>query len=142
MPQQPLAPKLPETNTTQRQALWSDSGGYEERYSLKPEPYSLESGQKDPELLGPQSTIKRSLLGEEMMEAPTEVPQNNTAGDEGFLSRDKPSSDNTAQSTAQTMTRSHCIDLIGKAKFDEYTQRYGSESAALRKCTILQRVQQ
>ena len=39
------------------------------------------------------------------------------------------------------MTRSKCIDLIGKAKYDEYTKRYGSEAAALRKCTILQRVQ-
>ncbi len=30
-------------------------------HRLKPEPYSIASGEKDPELLGPQTTIKRSL---------------------------------------------------------------------------------
>jgi len=30
-------------------------------HGLKPEPYSIASGEKDPELLGPQTTIKRNL---------------------------------------------------------------------------------
>ena len=131
MPRVP-APNLPERNET-RPALWQDTSSMEEHYSLKPEPYSLESGQKDPELLGPQSTIKRSLLGEESIDA---APPETETKDEEFIDRDQLNPSNVA-----TMTRSKCIDLIGKAKYDEYTKRYGSETAALRKCTILQRVQ-
>ena len=33
----------------------------EEKYKLKPEPFSLKSNEADPELLGPQTTIDRSL---------------------------------------------------------------------------------
>ena len=33
----------------------------EEKYKLKPEPFSLKSNEEDPELLGPQTTIDRSL---------------------------------------------------------------------------------
>ena len=32
----------------------------EEKYKLKPEPFSLKSNENDPELLGPQTTIDRS----------------------------------------------------------------------------------
>ena len=127
-------PKLPERNET-RPAMWQDTGNLEEHYSLKPEPYSLESGQKDPELLGPQSTIKRSLLGEEMGDTP--APQADGNRDEDFVARDTEPS----QTTTSVMTRPKCIDLIGKAKYDEYTKRYGSEAAALRKCAILQRLE-
>jgi len=125
-------PELPkEQNTTQR-TMWQDTSGLEDHYSLKPEPYSLESGQKDPELLGPQSTIQRTLVGNEMMESPAPAaPQ-----EEKFLPRETP-----AAQEGDAMTRRQCIDLIGKAKYDEYTKRYGSETAALRKCTILQRLQ-
>jgi len=35
------------------------------RYNLKPEPFSLESNEDDPELLGPQTTIDRGLKKEE-----------------------------------------------------------------------------
>jgi len=136
MPRVP-APQLPqEQNTTQR-TMWQDTSDLEDHYSLKPEPYSLESGQKDPELLGPQSTIKRSLpdgsIGEPepLAEAPVETKQ------EAFLSREQ---DGTAPQT-DVMTRSKCISLIGKTKYDEYTKKFGSETAALRKCAILQRVQ-
>jgi len=31
------------------------------KYNLKPEPYSLESNEDDPELLGPQTTLDKSL---------------------------------------------------------------------------------
>jgi hypothetical protein len=135
MPFYPPAPELPkEQNTTQR-AMWQDTGGLEEHYSLKPEPYSLESGQKDPELLGPQSTLKRSLAANEMRE---NAPSPAAATGEGtFVPREEP----PKPADPGAMTRSKCIDLIGKAKYDEYTRRYGSEAAALRKCTILQRVQ-
>ena len=33
----------------------------EEKYKLKPEPFSLKSNEDDPELLGPQTTIDRGL---------------------------------------------------------------------------------
>ncbi len=33
----------------------------EKKYKLKPEPFSLESNESDPELLGPQTTIDRGL---------------------------------------------------------------------------------
>ncbi len=33
----------------------------EKKYKLKPEPFSLESNENDPELLGPQTTIDRGL---------------------------------------------------------------------------------
>jgi hypothetical protein len=135
MPRVP-APNLPERNET-RPALWQDTSSMEEHYSLKPEPYSLESGQKDPELLGPQSTIKRSLASSEMMESTPETTTTET-NDGQFVPREEAPSQKPATSA---MTRSKCIDLIGKAKYDEYTKRYGSATAALRKCTILQRVQ-
>ena len=34
----------------------------EEKYNLKPEPFSLKSNEDDPELLGPQTTIDRGLV--------------------------------------------------------------------------------
>jgi len=135
MPRVP-APQLPQEQNTTKRAMWQDTSDLEDHYSLKPEPYSLESGQKDPELLGPQSTIKRPLPdgnGEIDPLAETPPPQQ-----ERFLPKEEAPA--AAPQTA-VMTRSKCIDLIGKAKYDEYTKKFGSETAALRKCTILQRVQ-
>ena len=98
----------------------------EDNYKIKPEPYSLEKNERDPELLGPQSTIKKSS---------TKVAKNS----EEFLPKEtKPKK---SSSSTSTMTKSKCISLIGKAKFDEYTKKFGSESAALRKCIILERIQ-
>ena len=37
----------------------------EQKYKLKPEPFSLESNEDDPELLGPQTTIDRGLSNKE-----------------------------------------------------------------------------
>ena len=37
----------------------------EQKYKLKPEPFSLESNEDDPELLGPQTTIDRGLGNKE-----------------------------------------------------------------------------
>jgi hypothetical protein len=71
------------------------------------------------------------------MESTPETTTTET-NDGQFVPREEAPSQKPATSA---MTRSKCIDLIGKAKYDEYTKRYGSETAALRKCTILQRVQ-
>ena len=38
----------------------------ENRYNLKPEPFSLENNENDPELLGPQSTLDRGLEEDEI----------------------------------------------------------------------------
>jgi hypothetical protein len=130
------APELPQKEKTTERSMWRDTANLEDHYSLKPEPYSLESNEHDPELLGPQSTIKRSLVSNEMVESPS-APTAAGSTEEKFLPREEPK----AQKPAEVMSRSKCIDLIGKAKYDEYTKRYGSEAAALRKCTILQRVQ-
>lgn len=63
---------LPETNTTTVMPLGSDAAVQERNYKkkkkysyLKPEPYSLESNEQDPELLGPQTTIASGLKREE-----------------------------------------------------------------------------
>jgi len=135
MPRVPT-PTLPQEQNTTRPALWQDTSTLEDHYSLKPEPYSLESGQKDPELLGPQSTIKRSVVNEGIMaEQPATAPSAPSEETERFLPRDE------TPEPQGGMTRRRCIDLIGKAKYDEYTRRFGSENAALRRCVILQRVQ-
>jgi len=95
----------------------------DDNYKIKPEPYSLEKNEQDPELLGPQSTIKRG--SKKLAKA-----------SEKFLSNKvKPKRETS------TMTKSKCISLIGKAKFDEYTKKFGSESATLRRCIILERIQ-
>jgi len=39
-----------------------------DKYNLKPEPFSLESNEDDPELLGPQTTLDRGLEREEVEE--------------------------------------------------------------------------
>ena len=132
MPRVP-APRLPDRNETIQRTMWEDTSTIERNYSLKPEPYSLDSDQKDPELLGPQSTIKKSLASSEMVESsslhrPEPKPQ--------FVAKDE-----TEKPAAPAMTRSHCIELIGQADYDKYTRQFGSEQAALRKCIILERVQ-
>lgn len=134
MPRIP-APELPKEQNEPKRTMWQDTSGLEDHYSLKPEPYSLESGQKDPELLGPQSTIKRPLAGDATAEP--EPLAESPAKRETFL----PKEESPSSAAVSTMTRSRCIGLIGKAKYDEYTKRFGSEAAALRKCSILQHVQ-
>ena len=129
------APEPVKEEPVKERSMWQDTSRLEEHYSLKPEPYSLESNEHDPELLGPQSTIKRSLTRSEMAESGDTVTGASDS-EEKFLPREE-----AKQATTTTMTRSRCISLIGKAKYDEYTKRYGSEAAALRKCTILQHVQ-
>jgi len=122
-------PKLPEHNTT-RQAMWQDTSSVEANYDLKPEPYSLDSNEHDPELLGPQSTLKEPLT--------RAAEEHAGETDSQFLAKE----DSQPQpSSSHGMTKSRCISLIGQSKFDEYTKQFGSEAAAIRKCIILERVQ-
>ena len=138
MPRIP-APPVAEQNTTVHRVMWEDTSTVERNYSLKPEPYSLDSKQKDPELLGPQSTLKKSLASSKMVEAPQmEAPQSDSDSEGRFLARDEEAAPAAAH---PAMTRSRCIELIGQSDFDKYTRQFGSEEAALRKCIILERVQ-
>jgi len=122
-------PQLPEQNAT-REPLWQDTSTLESNYHLKPEPYSLDSNQKDPELLGPQSTLKEPLDRAAELYA--------GEGESGFLAK----GDSASQASSPNgMSRSRCISLIGKSKFDQYTRQFGSETAAIRKCIILEKVQ-
>jgi len=111
--------------------MWHDNSYAESNYHLKPEPYSLDSNERDPELLGPQSTLQRPL-------EPNSLDAASTA--EEFLPKEEPKQTESSSKTTP-MDRSRCISLIGKAKYDEYTKRFSSEEAAIRKCIILQRVQ-
>ncbi len=106
-----------------------------QNYSFKPEPYSLNSKQKDPELLGPQSTIKKPIDNFKKTDTNTSIalqsPQNTT----------QPITQTPKKVQTITMTKERCIKLIGQEAYDKYTKQFGSEKAALRKCIILQRIQ-
>jgi len=128
-------PKVPDQNVSRIE--WHDSSYVDENYHLKPEPYSLDSHQKDPELLGPQSTLKQPLESEIEEERVTD--EGNT--DSTFLSKEESPEPSSSSGVQSAMTRSRCISLIGKSKYDQYSKQFGSEEAALRKCTILERVQ-
>ncbi|WP_457603473.1 hypothetical protein [Nitratifractor sp.] len=132
VPQLPAQPK--ETNAT----LWHSHSSVEENYHLKPEPYSLDSNQKDPELLGPQSTLKQPLESEIQQGRVQEETQSDA---QPFLENGVQINRNKPSASEGGMTRSRCIALIGKSKYEQYTKQFGSEEAALRKCTILERVQ-
>ncbi len=90
----------------------------EGKYVIKPEPYSLKSKKKDPELLGPQRTYRHT--------------ENTTNAQTNQRKRHKGS--------AATMTKASCITLIGEEKFNSYVQKYGSEAKALRRCLIIKRL--
>lgn len=121
-------PQLPEKQEAPKRAMWQDTSYAESNYQLKPEPYSLDSDEHDPELLGPQSTLRKPLAGNNV---------ESTSSTEAFLPKEEPK----PAKPSSGMDRSRCISLIGKAKFDEYTKQFGSEAAAIRKCVILERVQ-
>ena len=38
---------------------------------------------------------------------------------------------------SNTMTTAACISMIGQAKFDKYTEMFGSEAASLKRCKML-----
>ena len=89
----------------------------EGRYIVRPEPYSLEKKQSDPELLGPQRTYTTR-----------DREHNRTAASLPNDPRTPPA------------TREECISRIGQAKFDSYVHRYGGEAGALQRCRILLRM--
>jgi hypothetical protein len=131
MPKVP-PPTLPERDRTPRQTTWSDTSTIERNYSLKPEPYSLDSNENDPELLGPQSTLEKPLSDLNSSRS-SSIANEEISGEKGDTS--------FSSSPVSAMTRSRCMDMIGQRKFQEYSRRFGNEEAALRKCAILERVQ-
>jgi len=57
-----IAPEAKVVNVKKHNSTLSKK---EQKYKLKPEPFSLESKENDPELLGPQTTIDRGLEDKE-----------------------------------------------------------------------------
>ncbi len=99
-----------------------DTTRTENKYKLKPEPYSVGSKEKDPELLGPQRTIKIPDLH---AEAVTKQPTSTSA---------------PAKKLPTAMTKSECVSMIGSAKFERYSKRFGGESGAIKRCAILKKL--
>ena len=123
IPQDPVDTN--ETNTTETSTgTLYDTTQTEARYNLKPEPYSIGSKKKDPELLGPQRTVT--------VQADTQAAQVDTVK--------SPSTPTTPVSAG--MTKSECISLIGSAKFERYSKRFGGESGAIKRCAILKKLKQ
>ncbi len=85
-------------------------------HKLKPEPYSLGSKKKDPELMGAESTTRAHVQNVNM--------------------------DHKVSTNAIAMNKSECISMVGQTKFDIYSKRFGGESGAIRRCTILKRLGQ
>lgn len=113
-----------DTNETNATGTLYDTTKTEARYNLKPEPYSIGSKKKDPELLGPQRTITA--------QADTQAVQVDTVK--------SPSAPTTPVSTG--MTKNECISLIGSVKFKRYSKRFGGESGAIKRCAILKKLKQ
>ncbi len=139
-------PKM-ETNSTEKWEEYKASAGFnpnvDERYNLKPEPYSLASKEKDPELLGPQSTLRDNPLERtsddiESEDYDTAEPVSSKAEVVSEV-YDNSNTGGTKKST-QSMSRSECINMIGSSKFNEYVKKYGGEGAAIRRCAIMKRL--
>jgi len=154
-------------------------------HKLKPEPYSIGSGKKDPELLGPQTTIKREpkIINKENSPVPnieetdltknaTKSPKVTTVGKKYSPNMDtKPkaaavvkspevvkapevakspevvtkkepvkAATEVVEKKEAAMTKSSCIKMIGDSKFQDYTKRFGGESGAIKRCSILRRL--
>ena len=108
-----------ENNETNITGTLYDTSQTEAQYNLKPEPYSVSSKEKDPELLGPQQTVE---VAPESVATVTTEPK-------------KPST-----STAASMTKSECISMTGATKFARYSKRFGGESGAIKRCAILKKL--
>ena len=88
----------------------------EAQYVIKPEPYSVKSKKKDPELLGPQRTYQ----------ADASAPTKNAT--------------TTIRKKSAGMTKASCISLIGETKYNSYVKKYGGAKGALRRCLIIKRL--
>jgi hypothetical protein len=139
------AQKLPVEKVEKRKIDYSRMMNYtderKERYSLAPEPYSLASNEKDPELLGPQSTLQEHPLKESEDEL---LPPESAAETPGAEVVSELYDDNgdtkKREKKSSSMSRSECISIIGLAKFNQYSKKYGGEGAAIRRCIILKRL--
>ena len=119
----------------------------EAKYNLKSEPFSIDSNKTDPELLGPQTTIKREIKKEpEAIVATTdtaiktESPE--TIEPQPAIETVKAATPaySTSTNNATSMTRSECISMIGSDKFERYSKRFGGDSGAIKRCAILKRL--
>jgi len=119
----------------------------EAKYNLKPEPFSIDSNKTDPELLGPQTTIKREIKQEpEAIVAindtaiKTESPE--TIEPQPVVETVKAATPaySTSTNNVASMTRSECISMIGGDKFERYSKRFGGDSGAIKRCAILKRL--
>jgi len=108
-----------------------DTTRTEHKYKLKPEPYSIGSKEKDPELLGPERTIEETTTQESA--TPVEV-----ASAQPTVTAPAPTP--AAPVLATTMSRGECISMIGADKFERYSKRFGGESGAIKRCTILKKL--
>ena len=129
IPVEPPPPPHKDTNNTvpppiTKRRLY-DTSRTEAKYNLKQEPYSVGSKQKDPELLGPQRTIEKTKT-ETSIHVVTAQPAS------------KPSA--PTKTTASLMTKEECISMIGNAKFERYSKRFGGESGAIKRCALLKKL--
>ena len=120
-----------ESKTTRTGTLY-DTTRTEHKYKLKPEPYSVGSKEKDPELLEPQGTIQEADKSVEL-NTPVEI-----AADQPALA---PTASTTTTLTS-AMGKQECISMIGTAKFERYSKRFGGESGAIKRCAILKKLKQ
>ena len=130
-----------------------DTSRAESKYNLKPEPYSIHSNEQDPELLGPQTTIEAAPPVEvtkiesstvPASPAPAAVTQKAESSPQPQVAVAAPvTSQPTVTPTpnlASSMSRGECISMIGNAKFERYSKRFGGESGAIKRCAILKKL--
>ena len=147
IPIEPIPSKYTDKNETEKPTGVLYTQETEARYNLKPEPFSIDSNKTDPELLGPQTTIKREIKKEpEAIVATndtaikTETPK--TIESQPIVEAAKASTPAYSISTnnAAPMTKSECISMIGSDKFERYSKRFGGDSGAIKRCAILKRL--
>ena len=118
-----------------------DTTRTEHKYKLKPEPYSVGSKEKDPELLGSQGTIREADRPQEI-DTPTEADKPQEANKPIVTAISQPTVTSPVPSTAlaSTMNRQECVSMIGAAKFERYSKRFGGEDGAIKRCAILKKL--
>ena len=88
----------------------------EGKHKLKPEPFSASSNKEDPEILGPQRTLSSE----------TEASKSVTVS--------------KVQKNKSVMTKEECVSMVGQAKFDMYSKKFGGDAGVLKRCTIIKRL--
>ena len=126
-------PVIEQQNKTQPTGTLYDTTRTEHKYKLKPEPYSIGSKEKDPELLGPERTIEETTTQESATPVGVASAQPTVTA---------PAPTPAAPVLATTMSRGECISMIGADKFERYSKRFGGESGAIKRCTILKKLGQ